>query len=584
MAYTLKALAKLIQPGQLGLNQAKTLLLFCPFSAYNPQVKFMAHNTNWHPVPSRKDVLHATATLENFYVLEETRLKFEPTLRVQEWLNDMESLSLDPKSSASDQIQSSILFDWQRDGAKFLFSRNRAMLSLSPGLGKTLTSAYAAGLRNFNNILVVCPASLLYYWKGELEKWAKNLPKQPIPVVCHQKKISFDAFDHVQQLWVITNPETAVKYAKDYAQMPFDAMIVDESIMYKHRESNRSQAMKDLAKNFETVWFLTGAPATKNLDDMWHQFHILKPAGYPSYWRFTRSYCLVEDDEWGSKVIGNRIGAENKIKKNFADIYFSRTQDDVANIPDWIMEDVDIPMHPAQDKAYDILRNELYIRLESVDPGQIITVGNHLSLMIRSVQVASNPLLVGGVDSAAKWDALPELMKIYPGPYIIWVNFIETGRMIRDKLGGMGMKTALANGSTSMEDRNKMVDAFQREELDAIILNNQVGKFGFTLTKGRTAFFVERMYDDSYFQCLHRNRRIGTVQSPVIVNMRSVTRQGDETIDHLIHDTLDYRVGMIKRVTAADLKKVFSSGKRKPKSDNEILMGEIGKDLGNLIG
>ncbi len=177
--------------------------------------------------------------------------------------------------------------------------------------------------------------------------------------------------------------------------------------------------------------------------------------------------------------------------------------------------------------------------------------------MIRSVQVASNPFLVGGVNSAGKWDALPELMNVYPGPYIVWVNFIETGNLIRDKFGSMGMNVALANGSTKMEDRNLMVDAFQREELDAIILNNQVGKFGFTLTKGRTAFFVERMYDDSYFQCLHRNRRIGTTQSPIIVNMRSITLSGGETIDHLIHSTLDYRVGMIKRVTAADLKRIM---------------------------
>jgi hypothetical protein len=140
---------------------------------------------------------------------------------------------------------------------------------------------------------------------------------------------------------------------------------------------------------------------------------------------------------------------------------------------------------------------------------------------------------------------------------MVWVNFIATGTMLRDKLSNLGKRVALANGSTPMEERNQMVDAFQGGEIDALILNNQVGKFGFTLTKARTAFFVERMYDDSYFQCLHRNRRIGTEFSPIVVNMRSVTAAGEQTIDHLIHSVLDYRNGMIRKVTAGDLKKIF---------------------------
>lgn len=553
MAYTIKTLAKLIEAGQLGLNQERTSLIFRPFNPNDPRITYLNKNTSWHLVRGHKDVLHATATLENFYVLSESQVKFQPTQRLEKWIAESAQLV----TTADGQLAKSKLFDWQQDGAKFLYSRDRAMLSLSPGLGKTLTSAFAAGLRNFHSVLVVCPASLLFYWKGELEKWKNEFSHHPTIEIWHRKIGDWQGFDDYRTFWAITNPETAAKYQKELGAMPFDCMICDESIMYKHRESQRSQAVKDLAQNFETVWFLTGAPATKNLDDMWHQFHILKPQGYPSYWRFARKYCLVLDDDWGSKVVANAPSGEKEIKKNFADIYFSRTQDDVADIPDWIMEDIDIPMHPAQDNAYETLREELYIRLESVDPNQIITVGNHLALMIRSVQVASNPFLVGGVDSAGKWDALPELMNVYPGPYIVWVNFIETGNLLRDKFGSMGMNVALANGSTKMEDRNLMVDAFQREELDALILNNQVGKFGFTLTKARTAFFVERMYDDSYFQCLHRNRRIGTTQSPIIVNMRSVTLSGGETIDHLIHSTLDYRVGMIKRVTAADLKRIM---------------------------
>lgn len=569
--YSVKELAKIISPGQLGMQNDREQLIYKPYFSGNPQVKALLENSGWRIVRDSEGVLQAYPTLENFYSLENFGLKFEPTLKVIHWVEYSRNTL-----SAEELIQWSkyeVLFDYQKDGARFLTRHDRAMLSLSPGLGKTLTSAYAAGLRGFENILVVCPASLLFYWKGELEKWEDKLPKKPLSQVWH-RKVDFldvhytDLLGHKNQRWIITNPETVTKHIEKFFGNDFDCLIVDESIMYKHRDSNRSKAMKVLANHIETVWLLTGAPATRYLDDFWHQFHILKPKGYSSYWRFARKYCIIEDNEWGSKVVANAKDAEKEIKKNFSDIYFSRTQDDVANIPDWIMEDIDIPMLPAQDKAYDTLRKEFYIELDSVDPDEKITVRNHLSLMIRSVQVASNPFLVGGVNSAGKWDALPELMEIYPGPFIIWVNFIKTGELIRDNLAQQKVKwaftadgtlrVALANGSTTMEDRNSIVNAFQNGELDVLILNNQVGKFGFSITKARTAIFVERIYDDSYFQCLHRNRRIGTTVSPVILNLRSVTQSGRKTIDHTIHSVLDYRVGMIKTVTAGDLKKVFA--------------------------
>lgn len=561
--YSIKELAAMLKPEQLGLSDT---LLYLPAYPGTPQVRALLDNSGWREIKDTEGVLQAYPTLENLNAIVEYGLSYYPTKKVTEWeVKNVSAVSYDFAMA-----NTSVLFDYQWQAAHFLYGQDRAMLSLSPGLGKTLTSAYAAGLRDFSNVLVVCPASLLFYWKGELEKWADKLPRKPYTVIVHREFLTpyWDKLSESDQMWVITNPETITKHLDSFYVDNFDCLIVDESIMYKHRDSNRSKAMKDLARSIDVTWLLTGAPATKYLDDFWHQFHILKPKGYSSYWRFARKYCIIEDNEWGSKVVANRPEAEKEIKKNFADIYFSRTQDDVANIPDWIMEDIDIPMNPPQDKAYDTLRKELYIQLDSVDLNEKITVKNHLSLMIRSVQVASNPLLVGGVNSAGKWDALPELMEIYPGPFIVWCNFIKTGELIRDNLAHQKVKwaftadgtlrVALANGSTKMEDRNSMVNAFQNGELDVIILNNQVGKFGFTLTKARTAIFVERMYDDSYFQCLHRNRRIGTTISPNILNLRSVTQDGRKSIDHLIHSTLDYRVGMIKSVTAGDLKKVFA--------------------------
>lgn len=556
--YKIQELAEMLKPGQLGLSQQHESFLFKPMNFYDPRIEVIL-DAGWSKVRKTEDTLQAYPTLENYKTLEELGIDFSGTKNLMEWRYI--ATNQFPKEEFGEWLKHQTLFDYQREAARFLTKHDRAMLSLSPGLGKTLTSAYAAGLRQFGRVLVVCPASLLYYWKSELEKWADKLPMRPLPVIWHREIGSFPEGleeDHTQ-MWAITNPETVARHLDEIFSFPqFDCVIADESIMYKHRTSKRSQAMKDLFKSIDVGWLLTGAPATRYLDDFWNQFHILKPKGYKSYWRFARRYCIVDDNDWGSKVVANKRDGEEKIKENFSDIYFARSQDEVADIPDWLMEDVDVPMGNKQEKAYHKLREELLIELAGKDDGEVLTVNNHLALMIRSIQLASNPLLVGAVNDSGKWDALPELMDAYPGPYILWVQFIKTGEMLRDRFGKSGMRVALANGSTKMEDRNSMVNAIQNGELDVLILNNDVGKYGWNITKARTAIFVERTYSDAYFQCLHRNRRIGTEQSPIIVNMRSVYQNGHATIDGVIHSVLDYRVGMITKVTAGMLKSAFS--------------------------
>lgn len=542
---------------------AQDFLFFVP-KKVNPSLKLL-EGSMWFIVnnPTLGLCYRAATSLEALHWLRDTLGPLLLSPEVNRWRRDVSTVHPIPP------IQNLPLYPFQQEAIGFLTQRPRAMLSLSPGLGKTICSITAANLsKDIRKILVVAPLSLLYMWKSEIEKWDDLLPRKAKVVIYHGKKATLEEADQPleenEMLWVIPNPETAIKVIPTLLTKRFNLLILDESILYKSRNSQRTKGIARLSKGIPLVWELTGAPANKMLDDLWSQFNLLNPKAYSSYWRFAHEYCMVNPTPWGNQVIANKLDAEDRIKKRFQDIYFARSQSEVLNIPEWIFEEIDIPMKAKQQRAYDEMAVDLSTTLNQEDEnGEItastkITVDNHLAKVVRLIQLASNPMLLDGSNESGKWDALPELMQIYPGPWLVWVSFTRTAYYLEEFLARtVDQRIGKIIGATDTQERSNWIRKFQEGDCKILILNMQTGSFGHTLTAARTAFYPERNYDSNYFQSLHRFRRIGTTESPNVVHLRSVYQSGSPTIDHLVHSLLDYRVGMIKDLTTGMLREIL---------------------------
>lgn len=534
-----------------------THLFFLP-TKQDTKLKALKHSM-WFPKPTvYGDAHRAAASVEALEWLRDNIGHVKLSQEVWAWYQAEVQVAPIPP------IQGLPLFPYQLEAVGFLLGRNRAMLSLSPGLGKTLVSATAASLlHNVKRILVVAPASLLYMWRAELYKWGPKLKQKPHVEIWQRRDAGYDRKPEPGwQLWAITNPENVVSRFKTFAHQQFDLLILDESIYYKNRNSLRTEKMTLLAENIPFVWELTGAPATRLVDDMWAQFHLLKPKAYSSYWRFTDEYCIVDKTVWAKQVAANKLKAEELIKRRFRDIYFARSQEEVLNIPDWIFSDIDIRMTTGQEKAYSEIAYDLWTKLQDEqDQTTIINITNHLAMVVRLIQAASNPLIIGGKNDSGKWSALPELLSLHEPPYIVWTTFIESAKTLHEYLSSTIPKVEYMIGDTKPEERQAIVDRYQAGKIDCVILGQAVGSFGLTLTAARTAVYLERNFDGSYFQSLHRFRRIGTKHSPVVLLLKSVFKDGSKTIDHIVHNALDYRVSMVQKLTVGMITDVLKGHK-----------------------
>lgn len=339
-------------------------------------------------------------------------------------------------------------------------------------------------------------------------------------------------------------------------------VIFDESLLLKNRRAKRTQrAMRD-RKRWQTVWMLSGSPTSHYHDDLWAQLHILDRQKYSSYWRFVFSYCLTKQAHWGhqlTEIVGNVPGVEAQLHQDCRDELYAFNYHDLAThypdqtIPEWTFENHETPMAPDHWAVYREMQRRFVATLPN---GSTLLAPNALVQVTRLLQLASGPWLFDDtLPAAGKVAGLWETLLTLPPPTILWVNFVATGERLNQ-----AWQMPLLYGETTTAERTKIVDEFQDGKHPLLVAHPEVGKFGLTLTRARSAVYVERDYDgDAYYQSLHRIRRIGTTEPPQVVHLLATGPQGEKTIDHVIDKVLDYRKGASTRLTTNTLRETLDA-------------------------
>lgn len=444
-------------------------------------------------------------------------------------------------------VNNSPLFPFQKEAVQFLLSSPRSILALAPGLGKTACAIFAAD--SFDGVnLVIAPLTLLYNWEREIHKWlGEHIPCE----IWHGNHTPIRKIDG--KSWIVTNYDTVKKFKEWGIKMNmFDTVIVDESVLVKNRKAQRTKIVKELTRNSKRVWLLTGSPTTRFYDDLFAQANIVAPTVYRSYWKFADMFTEMRHNGWGTEIYANKPNADKLIQEQLSDIFFCRTQDQVLDIPDLIIDNYHVRMSKKQYAPYKQMENEFLALLPESD--EVVLAPNVLAQLTRLIQLASNPLIIGGADVGAKWDAAEELLEFEKLPAIIWTSYIVTAEFMEQRLKNK-YRVARLTGQTKDHDRQRIVDAFQNGELDVLIAHPAVGKFGLTLTRGKTAIYLERSYNgDDYYQSLHRIRRIGTEHSPHVIHLIAEGPNGESTVDAAINRILKYRKDSAIKLTSGILR------------------------------
>lgn len=195
------------------------------------------------------------------------------------------------------------LYEYQNHGISWLIELSDqeigGLLCDEMGLGKT---AQAFGLiKHFvdngkNKILVVTPASLVYNWSREINKF--------VPGLKHYLHLGPDRSFHPSELEsknvVIVSYDLLTRDLANFSKISWDLVICDEAQALKNSESRRHAAVSQLT--CLRKFLITGTPIENSLSDLWSLINIVRP-GLLGNLRAFKS--LVEDHPTDAKVLSN---------------------------------------------------------------------------------------------------------------------------------------------------------------------------------------------------------------------------------------------------------------------------------------
>ncbi|GGG70880.1 DEAD/DEAH box helicase [Paenibacillus radicis (ex Gao et al. 2016)] len=403
-------------------------------------------------------------------------------------------------------------FQWMKTLAHYRFG---GILADDMGLGKTVQSiAYLLSViphirEEKKPALIVCPASLVYNWRNELERFA---PEINVIVADGTKAERFafidNASDGAADIFITSYPLLRMDIER-YARQKFHTLIVDEAQFFKNHLTQTAQAVKLL--NADYRFALSGTPVENRLEELWSIFEAVFPALLPDRKTF---------NDMSPELIAKRI-RPFLLRRRKADV--------LKELPEKIETQQVSELLPDQKRLYAAYLAKLkqdtlkHLNDKTFERNKI----KILAGLTRLRQLCLHPALfvedyAGG---SAKLEQLLELIEECRASgrrLLIFSQFTGMLSIIGRELSSTGMPFFYLDGQTPAADRVELCNRFNEGERDLFLISLKAGGTGLNLTGADTVILYDLWWNPAVEQqAADRAHRMGQKNVVQVVRLIS---------------------------------------------------------------
>ena len=416
------------------------------------------------------------------------------------------------------------------------------------GLGKTLQAIVAISqllMTEGGQALIVCPTSLLYNWKEELNKFNPKLKPLVVDGVPQNRKKLIDSIGDFDV--IITSYTLLQKDLEAYQNTCFKYVVLDEAQHIKNRGTRNAKSVKSVRGEFRLI--LSGTPIENALEELWSLFDFLMPGFLSSYERFIEKYIRPQ----GAQLTKNL----EYLKKKVAPFILRRMKSDVLQDLPPVSEIVyHCQLTPTQMELYksyaQSARDELtkLVAKEGFDRVHI----HVLATLTRLKQICCHPAIFAKEDVApgdsAKYDMLLDLLENLIDANrktVIFSQYTKMLKILKDDLEKKGVKISYLDGSS--KNRLETVKTFNEDaSIKIFLVSLKAGGTGLNLVGADTVIHYDMWWNPAVqAQATDRVHRMG--QKSSVSSYKLITLG---TIEEKIAEMQQRKKGLVKKVVSCD--------------------------------
>ena len=389
------------------------------------------------------------------------------------------------------------------------------------GLGKTLEAiSVMESMKQEGTLeaaLVVCPASLVYNWEEEIQRFSKGLSAVPVAGTAAVRKKILKNFGTEKSADVyITSYDLLRSDIAIYKELHFSIMLIDEAQYIKNAKAAMTKAVKVVHADKRMA--LTGTPIENRLAELWSIFDYLMPGFLYDYKTFSERYEVPITKQKNEAVTA-------KLKSMVGPFILRRRKEEVLkDLPPKLEEVRYARLEKEQRKLYDaqVLRMKEMLKNGSSQGEDKIRI---LAELTRIRQICCDPglLFEDYQAESAKREACIELVRNAIGGghrMLIFSQFTSMLDLLEKDLEADKIPYYKITGATPKVKRIQDVHAFNEGDVPVFLISLKAGGTGLNLTGADMVIHYDPWWNlAAQNQATDRAHRIGQTKTVTVYRL-----------------------------------------------------------------
>ncbi len=368
------------------------------------------------------------------------------------------------------------------------------------------------------NALIVLPASLIFNWQEEINRFAPSLTVyRHIGPKRHKDIRILSRYDVI-----LTTYQTALRDVDVLGQMEYEYIVLDESQQIKNRESKIFKGLNELEARHKIS--LSGTPIENSLSDLWSQMQFINPELLGSFGFFRKEF-INPIEKYRDEAKKERLRALVK------PYMLRRTKEQVAkDLPPLSTKLFYTEMTKEQKKLYEreksAARNYLLDNYEPNNSKYKILV---IQTLTKLRQLVNHPKLVYGEyekQSGKFNDVLEHWEVIRKGGHkvLIFSSFVQYLELFREDFDRQEQAYSWLTGDLTQAKRQKAIKSFNdNPDVQSFLISIKTGGTGLNLTAADYVFILDPWWNPTTEQqAIARAHRIG--QDKNVIAVKFITK------------------------------------------------------------